>query len=245
MKVIGIIPARFSATRFMGKVLADLGGKPVVQHVWENAKKARLLEDLIIATDDERVVKAAEDFGAKVVYTSPDQPSGTDRLIEVVNPIDVEIVVNIQGDEVLLRPEVIEAAVSALVSSDDISCGTACHKIESGDDFVNEDLVKVVLDKSGYALYFSRSPIPHFPSSNKSSAPRLGHIGVYAFKKDALLRFARMKPGVLERTESLEQLRLLEAGMKIKVNLTKFNNCSLNRKRDVPIIEKLLAAERE
>jgi 3-deoxy-manno-octulosonate cytidylyltransferase (CMP-KDO synthetase) len=245
MITIGVIPVRYDSSRFRGKALFEIAGKTVIQHVYERACRCDMLDRVIVATDDNRIARHVMELGAECFISQKKHSCGTERVAEAVRRKKADIIINIQGDEVLLRPEVIEAAVSALVSSDDISCGTACHKIESADDFVNEDFVMVVLDKQGCALYFSRSPIPHIPSSNKSPAPRLGHIGVYAFKKDALLRFARMKPGILERTESLEQLRLLEAGMKIKVNLTKFNNCSLNRKHDVPIIKKFLAAERE
>lgn len=245
MKIIGVIPVRYDSSRYRGKALVEIAGKTVIQHVYERACRCDLLDRVIVATDDSRIAKHVTELGAECFVSQKKHSCGTERVAEAVRHKKADIVVNIQGDEVLLRSEIIEASVSALNSSDDISCGTACHRIESDDDFENEDLVKVVLDNQGCALYFSRSPIPHIPSTDKSSAPRLGHIGIYAFTKDVLLRFARMKPGILEQTESLEQLRLLETGMKIKVNLTKFNNCSLNRKHDVPIIEKLLVAERE
>ena len=137
MNVIGVIPARFSSARFAGKVLADLGGKPVVQHVWENARKSKMLDDLIIASDDERVLKAARDFGAKVVYTSPDQPSGSDRLIEVINPIDVKVVINIQGDEPMVKSEMIDDLARAILDDKDVYMATLAKKIEDKDEIEN------------------------------------------------------------------------------------------------------------
>ncbi len=245
MITIGVIQVRYDSSRFRGKALFRIAGKTVIQHVYERACCCDMLDRVIVATDDNRIAKHAMAFGAECFISRKKHTCGTERVAEAVRRKKADVVVNIQGDEVLLRPEVIEAAVNSLLSTEDISCGTACHEIESFDEFENEDFVKVVLDKQGCALYFSRSPIPHFSSNRAFSAPLLGHIGVYAFRKDTLLRFARMKPGVLEQAESLEQLRLLESGMKIKVSLTKFKNCSLNRKHDVPCIEKLLAAERE
>lgn len=237
MKVIGVIPARFSATRFMGKVLADLGGKPVVQHVWESAKKARLLEDLIIATDDERVVKTAELFGAKVVYTSPDQPSGTDRLIEVINPIDVEVVVNIQGDEPMVRPEMLDGLASAILDDKDVYMATLAKKIEDEEEVEDPNVVKVVKDKDGFALYFSRSVIPYPRFEN--TLQYFKHLGLYAYTKDFLFEFSNFPKSHLETTEGLEQLRVLENGYKIKVVETEFDTVGIDTPED---LEKARAA---
>lgn len=231
MKVIGIIPARFSATRFMGKVLADLGGKPVVQHVWENAKKAKLFEDLIIATDDERVVKAAEDFEAKVVYTSPDQPSGTDRLIEVVNPIDVEVIVNIQGDEPMVRPEMLDELARAILDDKDVYMATLAKKIEDKSEIEDPNVVKVVKDKNGFALYFSRAAIPH--PRHMNTLQYFKHLGLYAYTKDFLFEFSNFQKSHLEMTEGLEQLRVLENGYKIKVVETEFDTIGIDTPEDL------------
>ena len=201
MRAIGVIPARFSSARFAGKVLADLGGKPVVQHVWENAKKAKMIEDLIIASDDERIIKAAEDFGARAVYTSPDQPSGTDRLVEVINPMDVEVVVNIQGDEPMVREEMIDDLARAILEDKDVYMVTLARKIEDKDEIKNPNVVKLVKDKNNFALYFSRSVIPHL--RHESAPVYYKHLGLYAYTKDFLIEFTNFPKSQLEMAEGL------------------------------------------
>jgi len=231
MNVIGVIPARFSSARFAGKVLADLGGKPVVQHVWENAKKSKMLDDLIIATDDERVLKAAENFGAKAVYTSPDQPSGSDRLIEVVNPLDVKVVVNIQGDEPMVKSEMIDDLARAILDDKDVYMATLAKKIEDKNEINNPNVVKVVKDKNGFALYFSRSVIPY--PRHETISMHYKHIGIYAYTKDFLFQFKNLPKSYLEMTEGLEQLRVLESGYKIKVIETKFDTIGIDTPEDL------------
>ena len=231
MKVIGIIPARFSSTRFAGKVLADLGGKPVVQHVWENAKNSKILDDLIIATDDERVMEAAKDFDAKVVYTSPDQPSGTDRLIEVVNPIDVEVIVNVQGDEPMVRPEMIDELARTVLEDKDVYMVTLAKKIEDRSEAKDPNVVKLVKDKNGFALYFSRSLIPY--PGFETTPQYFKHLGLYAYRKDFLFEFTNLSKSYLEMTEGLEQLRVLENGYKIKVVETEFDTIGIDTPEDL------------
>ena len=231
MNVIGVIPARFSSARFAGKVLADLGGKPVVQHVWENAKKSKLLDDLIIASDDERVLKAARDFGAKAVYTSPDQPSGSDRLIEVINPIDVKVVINIQGDEPMIKSEMIDDLARAILDDKDVYMATLAKKIEDKNEIENPNVVKVVKDKNGFALYFSRSVIPY--RRHETMPMYYKHIGIYAYTKDFLFQFTNLQKSYLEMTEGLEQLRVLENGYKIKVIETKFDTIGIDTPEDL------------
>ena len=231
MNVIGVIPARFSSARFAGKVLADLGGKPVVQHVWENARKSKMLDDLIIATDDERVLKAAENFGAKAVYTSPDQPSGSDRLIEVVNPLDVKVVVNIQGDEPMVKSEMIDDLARAILDDKDVYMATLAKKIEDKNEINNPNVVKVVKDKNGFALYFSRSVIPY--PRHETISMHYKHIGIYAYTKDFLFQFKNLPKSYLEMTEGLEQLRVLESGYKIKVIETKFDTIGIDTPEDL------------
>ncbi|MDP3790347.1 MAG: 3-deoxy-manno-octulosonate cytidylyltransferase [Candidatus Omnitrophota bacterium] len=240
MNVIGVIPARFSSARFAGKVLADLGGKPVVQHVWENARKSKMLDDLIIATDDERVLKAAENFGAKAVYTSPDQPSGSDRLIEVVNPLDVKVVVNVQGDEPMIRPEMIDDLARAVLDNKDVYMATLAKKIEDKTEISNPNVVKVVRDKNGFALYFSRSIIP-YPRYDTISA-YYKHIGLYAYTKDFLFQFKNLPKSYLEMTEGLEQLRVLESGYKIKVIETKFDTVGIDTPEDLEKARAIIGA---
>lgn len=249
MKAIGVIPARWGATRFQGKVLANLLGKPVIQHVWENAKKAKTLDDLIVACDDERIMKAVVGFGGKAVYTSPEQPSGTDRLAEVVNPIDVEIAVNIQGDEPLVKSIMIDSLVIALQNEKSAQMATIIKKIEDGEDELkNSNVVKVVVDKNGYALYFSRYAIPYNRTGEIDEKKRpvyYKHIGLYAFTKDFLFTFRNLPKSSLEEAEKLEQLRALENGYKIKTVETKLDTVGIDRPEDLKRAEDELLKERE
>lgn len=231
MDAIGIIPARYHSTRFEGKVLKDLCGKSVIQHVWENAKRANTLDDLIIATDDERIEAEALKFGGKVILTAKEHKSGTDRLREVVNPIDVKVVVNIQADEPLLHPSMIDDIVRPLLEDKDIVMATLKKKIVVPEELENPNVVKVVTDKNDYALYFSRSLIP-FPRVKKN-AITYKHIGLYAFTKDFLFIFTNLPPSILEDIESLEQLRVLENGYKIKVVETQFDTIGIDTPEDL------------
>ena len=243
MKAIGIIPARWGATRFEGKVLATLMGKPVIQHVWEAAKKAKTLDDLIVACDDERILRAVEAFGGKAVYTSPDQPSGTDRLAEVVNPLDVDIAVNIQGDEPLVRPIMIDNLVIALNDEKNAQMATMIKKIEDEAELTNSNVVKVVIDRNGYALYFSRYAIPYNRTGESDSSKKpvyYKHIGLYAFTKDFLFTFRNLPKSSLENAEKLEQLRVLEYGYKIKTVETKFDTVGVDRPEDLKRAEEAI-----
>ena len=248
MKVIGVIPARWGATRFEGKVLANLLGTPVIQHVWENAKKAKTLDSLIVACDDERILKAVEGFGGKAVYTSPNQPSGTDRLAEVVNAMDVDIIVNIQGDEPLMKPIMIDNLVMALQEEKIAQMATIIKKIDDYSELTNSNVVKVVVDKNGYALYFSRYAIPYNRTNESDPKKRpvhYKHIGLYAFTKDFLFTFKKLPHSSLENAEKLEQLRALEYGYKIKVVETKFDTVGVDRPEDLKRAEDALLRERE
>ncbi|MBN1405488.1 MAG: 3-deoxy-manno-octulosonate cytidylyltransferase [Candidatus Omnitrophica bacterium] len=241
MKAIGIIPARYAASRFEGKVLADLLGRPVIQHVWERAKKARTLEGLIVAADDERIIKVVESFGGKAVFTSKSHPSGTDRLREIANPMDVDIVVNIQADEPLIHPFMIDEVVNALSEKPGISMATLYKKIDNPEDIDNPNVVKVVVDKDDFALYFSRSAIPFYRHNN--SRIYYKHIGLYAYTKDFLFTFANLPPSYLEKAEALEQLRALENGYKIKVLETKYNTIGIDTPQDLEKAKEMLLQE--
>lgn len=248
MKAIGVIPARWGATRFEGKVLANLLGKPVIQHVWENAKKARTLDDLVVACDDERILKVVEGFGGRAVYTSPNQPSGTDRLAEVVNAMDIDIAVNIQGDEPLMKPIMIDNLVMALQEEKIAHMATIIKKIEDDSELTNSNVVKVVVDKNGYAIYFSRYAIPYNRTSETDPKKRpvyYKHIGLYAFTKDFLFTFKKLPNSALENAEKLEQLRALEYGYKIKIVETKFDTVGVDRPEDLKRAEEALLRERE
>lgn len=216
--VIGIIPARFDSTRLKGKPLADISGKPMVQHVYENTIKSSILDDAIVATDDERIKETVEAFGGKAVLTSRDHLTGTDRISEVAKNLDVQVVVNIQCDEPFIKPGMIDEVVKPLLANRDVPMGTLMHQIDKK-DFHNPNVVKVVTDRSGFALYFSRSLIPY--PRHEEGHRVFEHIGIYSYQKDFLLTFSQLKPTPLEKSEALEQLRALENGFKIRVILTK------------------------
>lgn len=240
MDALGIIPARYKATRFEGKVLADLMGKPVIQHVYEVAKKARMLDDLIIATDDERVLKSVKDFKGKGVLTSIDQPTGTDRLAEVANPVDVKIVVNIQGDEPLIHQTMIDELVRTMLDDETLNMATVIKRIDDKNEMMDPNIVKVVVDKEGYALYFSRSPIPFERAQESQNFYK--HLGLYAYTKDFLFTFTNLPKSGLEKTESLEQLRALEHGYRIKTIETKFETVGIDTPEDLEKARAVLLA---
>jgi 3-deoxy-manno-octulosonate cytidylyltransferase (CMP-KDO synthetase) len=211
-----VIPARYASTRFPGKPLARLWGKPVLQHVYERAACATLCERVIVATDDERIAAAARGFGAEVALTRADHPSGTDRVAEVATRLTDDLIVNVQGDEPLVEPSAIDAAVEPLLADPDIPMGTLCAPIEELEALANPNVVKVVTSREGYALYFSRLPIP-FVRDHGVAAARYRHIGLYVYRREFLLGLAELTPTPLEEAERLEQLRALEHGHRIRV----------------------------
>jgi 3-deoxy-manno-octulosonate cytidylyltransferase (CMP-KDO synthetase) len=228
MSVVAIIPARYGSTRLPGKPLADIGGKPMIQHVYESASKARELDRVVVATDDRRVEQAVKGFGGEVVMTSKHHASGTDRLAEVARKIRVDWLVNVQGDLPFIRSDTIVRAIRPLRRDRTIPMGTVCTAIYEEEEWRNANIVKVLTDRAGFALYFSRSPIPYLrngvfgPRGTKSlrSNRRVWgyrHLGLYVYRRDFLLKFARLRPTVLEQIESLEQLRALENGYRIYV----------------------------
>ncbi|MBU1148088.1 MAG: 3-deoxy-manno-octulosonate cytidylyltransferase [Candidatus Omnitrophica bacterium] len=245
MEAIGIIPARFGATRFDGKLLADFCGKPVIQHTWENAKKSKAIEDLLIATDDKRIYNAAKGFGAKAIYTSKAHKSGSDRLTEAVASIDANIVVNIQADEPLMHPAMIDDVVSAIQKDKTIQMATICHKVRDGHELVNPNVVKVVFDRNGLALYFSRSPIPYNANTENRTTNNYKHIGLYAYTKDFLFTFKSLPQSRLEKIEKLEQLRVIENGYKIKVIETKHDTVGIDTPEDLVKATELVKGSRQ
>lgn len=242
MKAVGIIPARYAATRFKGKVLANLCGKPIIQHVWETAKKAHLLDDLIIAADDERIIKAVESFGGKATITAREHSSGTDRLREIANPLDVDILVNIQADEPLIIPSMIDELVTALSQNSDMVMATLMKRIDNTEEINNPNIVKVVVDKDNFALYFSRIAIPFYKKINERNHYK--HIGLYSYTKDFLFTFANLPPSFLEKAEGLEQLRALENGYKIKVLETTYDTVGIDTPEDLEKAENILLKEK-
>lgn len=239
MIILGIIPARWASTRFPGKPLALIAGKPLVQHVWERSSQARRLHRLIVATDDKRIARVVRGFGGDVVLTDSNHPSGTDRLAEVARKIThADAFINIQGDEPLIDPQLIDQVAKTLASAHPPDMVTAASVLTS--DPTQPNIVKVVLQANGNALYFSRSAIP-FPRDDTASAPYYRHIGIYGYQRKFLLQFVRWPQGILEKTEQLEQLRALENGGVIRVLLTDHDALGVDAPDDIALVEKRLA----
>ncbi len=240
--IAGIIPARFASTRFPGKPLHLLAGKPLIQHVWERCMEARRLDRVIVATDDMRIAGAAFDFGAEVALTSADHQNGTDRIAEVARHLrKVTHILNIQGDEPLIDPRLIDLLAARLTRKNAVPMVTAASEIRDPQDFSNSNVVKVVLDRRSRALYFSRSPIP-FDRDRSGGAAPLRHQGIYGYSRAALLQFVKWSPGVLEHTEALEQLRALENGMDIEVVVTESHAPGVDTPEDAIRASAVLAA---
>ncbi len=240
MTAVGVIPARYASTRFPGKPLADLCGRPLIQHVYERARRSKTLARVVVATDDLRIRDAVAVFGGDVQLTEVHHPSGTDRVAEVAASLSSEIVVNIQGDEPLIEPAMIDEAVSPFFTEPDLVMGTVCHRLEREEEWLNPHVVKVVRDRRGFALYFSRAPIPYVRV--KSQPLCYKHIGLYVYRRDFLLRLASLPPTPLEESEQLEQLRALEHGFPIKVVETKYDSIGVDTLEDLKRIERIVAA---
>jgi len=238
MKSIGVIPARWASTRFEGKVLAEIAGKPMIQHVWERTQQSTILGEVIIACDEQKVFDAVKGFGAQAVLTSQDHPSGTDRIAEVVQPKDCEIVINIQGDEPLIHHSVIDNLIHVLEQETKIQMATVIKFLEDKDEIENPNIVKVVIDEHKNALYFSRCPIPY--NREGKDAFYYKHLGIYAYRKDFLLKFTQLPKSGLEKIEQLEQLRALEAGYKIKTIMTDIKTIGVDTPDDLMQVEQWL-----
>jgi 3-deoxy-manno-octulosonate cytidylyltransferase (CMP-KDO synthetase) len=219
VNTVGVIPARLESSRLPGKILADVGGRPLLAHVYDAARAARSLDSVVVATDSERVREAASAFGARVVLTSPHLRSGTDRVAEAVRDLGAHVVVNLQGDEPFLEASVIDSTVAALVEDRDADIATAASPLEDEQIAREPSVVSVVRSLAGYALYFSRAPVPfyHARTSDRSTRVWLRHVGLYAYRREVLLAWAASPPTPLERAEDLEQLRALELGLRIRV----------------------------
>jgi 3-deoxy-manno-octulosonate cytidylyltransferase (CMP-KDO synthetase) len=241
MKVAAFIPARFGSTRLDGKPLADIGGKPMIQWVYERAMASRLVDDVVVATDDERVLNAVKAFGGAVVMTSPEHVSGTDRVGEAAAATSADIIVNIQGDEPLIEPEMIDAAVGPMIEDPGLNVCTLMTRITDEGEYRDPNVVKVVVDAEGFALYFSRSPIPFSKAPFKEAAlPLFKHVGLYVYSREFLKKFTAMKPAPLEEAEGLEQLRILQNGFRIKVVETPFNPLSVDTPEDLEMVRKMV-----
>lgn len=239
--IVGVIPARYKSRRFPGKVLADLFGKPLVVRVCQQASKVKILAEVIVATDDLRIKQAVEKFGYRARLTSKNCPSGTDRVAEIANSISADIFVNIQGDQPFFPPGLIRPVVKTLLDSPEIKMATVAKKISTRHEIANPNIVKVILDKNNFALYFSRSPIPYSDSRYSLLATRYyKHIGIYAYTKDFLFTFKQLPPSRLEKIERLEQLRALENGYRIKVVKTRYDTIAIDTKEDLKKAKNLL-----
>lgn len=240
MDVVGVIPARYASVRFEGKVLADLCGKPVLQHVWEAARRAKTLSELIVACDDERIFKAVEGFGGRAVMTAKEHASGTERIAEAVADLDVRVVVNIQADEPLIHPAMIDDVAYYLLNNEAEVMATLSKRIEHEEEIADANVVKVVADKKGHALYFSRCPIPFVREEEPGMRVHYKHIGLYAYTKDFLFTYKNLPVSKLEKFEKLEQLRVLENGYPIKVIETKFETIGVDTREDLEKVKQYL-----
>jgi 3-deoxy-manno-octulosonate cytidylyltransferase (CMP-KDO synthetase) len=238
-KILGVIPARYASTRFPGKSLANLDSRTILEHVYERASMARYLGPIVIATDDQRIYDAARGFGARVKMTREDHLSGTDRVAEVASAFDdVDLVVNVQGDEPLIDPGAIDAAILPLLEEPAIPMGTLKKRIEDPREVSDPNVVKVVTDRFGNAIYFSRSTIPH---AGPHAAPALyKHIGLYVYRRNFLLRYSELPVGPLERAERLEQLRAIENGFKIRVVETDYESLGVDTPADLERVQELM-----
>jgi 3-deoxy-manno-octulosonate cytidylyltransferase (CMP-KDO synthetase) len=255
-QIVAVIPARYDATRLPGKPLADIAGRPMIEHVYRRTASARGVDAVVVATDDERIAAAVKGFGGIAMMTRPTHRTGTDRIAEVAANLSCEIVLNVQGDEPLIEPEMVEAVIAPLVADPMLEMSTVCVAISDREDFANPNVVKVVRDVKGDALYFSRAPIPHFrgPGSgirdpkNPSSAgaripdPVYKHIGMYGYRRTFLLTFATLPRTPLERAESLEQLRAVEHGYRIHTVETKHDSIGVDTPEDLERVRRRLLA---
>ena len=243
VSVIAVIPARFDSTRFPGKPLADLAGRPMIEHVYRRAAATPGVDRVIVATDDERVRQAVERFGGEAVMTSARHRSGTDRLAEVAASLTCDVVVNVQGDEPLIAPEAIGAAVAALVGSPEVEITTLRRRLVDPAEYASPHVVKVVVDRRGDALYFSRAAIPHERGGHGQRPPpgTYKHVGLYAYRRTCLLALAALEPTPLELAESLEQLRALEHGLRIRTVETVHDTIGVDTPEDLEHVRRLLA----
>jgi 3-deoxy-manno-octulosonate cytidylyltransferase (CMP-KDO synthetase) len=243
LKSMCVIPARYSSTRLPGKPLADIAGKPMIQRVYEQAGLAKRPCRVLVATDHEKVYQAVTNFGGNVMMTSPEHPTGTDRLAEVASASpDIEVVINVQGDEPLIAPEIIDELAAAFEQDEALEMATIMTEMEER-EYQEPSAVKVVTDRKGYALYFSRSLIP-FPRVSQEGVCVYKHVGIYAYRREFLLKYAKLTPTPLELTESLEQLRALEHGYRIKVLKTDFKFVGVDTEEDLIRVNRIFKGEK-
>lgn len=239
--VVAIIPARYQSTRLPGKALADIGGRTMIEHVYRRASAARSVGVVIVATDDRRICDAVEKFGGRAQMTSAAHRSGTDRLAEVARGMSADLIVNVQGDEPLIDPSMIDDAIAAFKSEPDLEMSTLRRRIDDPADLANPNVTKVVVDRNGYAMYFSRAPIP-FTRDGCPPAPAWRHIGLYVYKRACLLRLTSLPATAMEEAEALEQLRALEYGVRIKAVETAHDCVGVDTPEDLERVRRLAPA---
>ena len=240
LETVAVIPARFGSTRLPGKPLAEIDGHPMIEHVYLRAKRAKSVSRVIVATDDLRIATTVLGFGGEVKLTRADHPSGTDRLAEVAAKLSCDIVVNVQGDEPLIDPGSIDEAVAPFADPG-VLITTLCRRITDAAELKNPNIVKIAIDRGGFALYFSRAPIPYVRDPRGGWPPMYRHIGLYAYRRNALMVLAALEPTPLERAEALEQLRALEHGIRIKTVETAYDSFGVDTPEDLEHVRRLLA----
>jgi 3-deoxy-manno-octulosonate cytidylyltransferase (CMP-KDO synthetase) len=243
---VAIIPSRYGSSRFPGKPLADLDGRPMIEHVYRRAAASASIDAVIVATDDPRIAQVIERIGGRACLTRATHPTGTDRLAEVAEDLDCELVVNVQGDLPLLEPAMIDEAVAPFHSDATLMMSTLRRRIDDPADLVNPNVVKVVVDRDGYALYFSRAAVPYVRDGSGASGESrfYKHVGLYVYRREFLLAFARLSPTPLERAEALEQLRALEHGFRIKTVETAFDFVEVDTPDDLERVRRHTASAR-
>jgi 3-deoxy-manno-octulosonate cytidylyltransferase (CMP-KDO synthetase) len=241
LQVVAVIPARFASTRFPGKPLARIDGRSMIEHVYRRAEASPIVSRVIVATDDLRIATTVNDFGGNVRLTRMDHQTGTDRLAEVAATLDCDVVVNVQGDEPLLDPRAITEVVKPLADPS-ILMTTLYRRIEQPSELTNANVVKIVLDRGGFALYFSRAPIPFARDPRGGWPPMYRHVGLYAYRRSTLLVLASLEQTPLERAEALEQLRALEHGIRIRAVETAYDSIGVDTPEDLEEVRRLLAA---
>lgn len=240
-KIIAVIPARYQSSRFPGKPLAPIAGKPMIQHVYERVRQVECIKRVVVATDDERILKHVQNFGGEAVLTG-ECGCGTERVYEAVREDEYSIVINVQGDEPLIRPQMIKELIDTMVKKN-VPMATLCRELTDREDIINPNIVKVIMDLQGDAVYFSRNPIP-YNRDNIAGVRYFKHIGMYGYRKDFLERYVHMSKSPLECAESLEQLRVLENGYKIAVAETQYDSIGVDLPEHIALIEEILKNEK-
>jgi 3-deoxy-manno-octulosonate cytidylyltransferase (CMP-KDO synthetase) len=242
--VVAVIPARYASTRLPAKPLADIAGRPMIEHVYRRAAEARSVDAVVVATDDERIAAAVERFGGTVRMTHAGHRTGTDRIAEIARDLPCDILVNVQGDLPLVEPGMIDEVVNALKADATVGMSTVCRRVTDPADYENPNVAKVVVNRSGNAMYFSRAPIPFFQQGPPKGGPYMPmkHFGMYGYRRDFLIELAALPQTDLEQAESLEQLRVLEHGFNIRVVETQYDSVEVNTPEDLERVRRLLAA---